>query len=183
LRACREPVGPARRRRPRRARLRGRLALGQHLLGNLLWAAGKVEPARDQFRRARDIWAQLTDGDAPPGADAATLNAFACFLGSCPDESFRDAGRAVALARRAVDRAPALGPSWSTLGLALYRAGDPSAAVAALEKARQLRKATDAADGFVRAMACARLGEKDEARQWYDQVAGFMDRTQGGIER
>jgi serine/threonine protein kinase/Tfp pilus assembly protein PilF len=155
---------------------RSELALAEELLGNLVCAAGKEETAQNHFRRARDLWTELTDRDVLEGATARTLDAFAHFLASCPAEPFRDVERAVTLARRAVDRAPTLGKHWSTLGLTLYRLEDPKGAIAALEKARQLRKGMDAGDGFLFAMAYARLGETEQARHWYDQAVASQDK-------
>ena len=56
----------------------------------------------------------------------------ALLLTTCPEQEFRDAGRAVRLAGEAVDLAPQGGDCWRTLGVAHYRAGDAKAAVAAL---------------------------------------------------
>ena len=79
-------------------------------------------------------------------------------------------GRAVELAKKAVELAPKQGTFWNTLGVAHYRAGDWKAAVAALEKSEELRNGGDSFDWFFLAMAHWQLGEKDEARKWYDQA-------------
>jgi tetratricopeptide (TPR) repeat protein len=154
------------------------LATCEELLGNLLCAEGEEEPAKDHFRRARDVWTRLVIGDTADGVAAGTLSKFARFLANCPAEPYRDAGRAVALARQAVERAPAQRTFWTTLGLALYRSGDRRGAITALDKARELRKGSDAIDGFIRAMARVQLGDKEEARQWYDNAVQFPETHQ-----
>jgi tetratricopeptide (TPR) repeat protein len=79
-------------------------------------------------------------------------------------------GRAVELATHAVRLAPRDGDFWNTLGVAHYRAGHWTEAVAALEKARELSNGGDAVDRLFLAMAHWQLGEREEARRWYDQA-------------
>src|SRR5262249_15598986 len=69
-------------------------------------------------------------------AHAGAHNALAWLLAACPDANLRDPDRAVASARKAVQLAPKVGLYWKTLGVALYRAGDGKAAIAALDKSR-----------------------------------------------
>ena len=52
------------------------------------------------------------------------------------------------------------------------------AAIAALEKSVTLRKGGDSFDWFFLAMAHWQLGEKGEARKWYDQAIDWMDKNQ-----
>ena len=54
--------------------------------------------------------------------------------------------------------------------MAHYRAGDWKASLTALEKSMELRKGGDSFDWFFLAMAHWQLGEKDEAREWYDRA-------------
>ena len=63
---------------------------------------------------------------------------------------------------------------WNTLGVAKYRAGDWKAAVEALKKSMEFRSGGDSFDWFFLAMANWQLGNKDEARKWYDKGAGWM---------
>src|SRR5262249_42563187 len=69
------------------------------------------------------------------------------------------------------------GDCWKTLGVAQYRAGDWKAAVAALEKAMQLRNGGDSTGWFFLAMAHWQLGDKDQARKWYDKAGVWMDKN------
>ena len=64
------------------------------------------------------------------------------------------------------------------LGAAHYRAGDWKAAVAALEKSTTARNGGDSNGWFFLAMAHRQLGDKAEARKWYDQAVAWMDKNQ-----
>jgi serine/threonine protein kinase/Tfp pilus assembly protein PilF len=149
------------------------LALIHGNLGTLLWHADRLEAANAAFRRFLDIQEKLvTDFPKVPGY----LLALAGTLANCPDFRLRDAARAVALAKRAVELAPEFAPCWKSLGIASYRAGDDRAAVSALEKAMQLREGGDSADWFFLAMAQWRLGQKEHAHECYDQAVASMDK-------
>jgi len=102
-------------------------------------------------------------------------NHLAWLLATCPEPKFRDPKRAVELANKAVELEPKDGNHWNTLGVAQYRAGDWKAAIAALEKSNELLKGNDLSfNAFFLAMAHWQLGNKDEARKWYDQAVGWM---------
>ena len=122
---------------------------------------------------------------APPGNrtgaeyfdTARSMNNLAWLLATCPDAKVRNAGRAVELAKKAVERAPKQGAYHTTLGAAHYRAGAWSEAVAAFEKSMELRQGGDSFDWFFLAMAHWRLGDKDKARKWYDRAVQWMDKN------
>ena len=105
-------------------------------------------------------------------------NQLAWLLATCPEAKFRDAKRAVELAKRAVELKRQEGNYWNTLGVAHYRAGSWKEAVAILEKSMELRKGGDGFDWFFLAMAHWKLGEKDKAREWYDRAVQWMDKNQ-----
>jgi len=104
-------------------------------------------------------------------------NNLAWFLATCTDPKFRDSGRAVELAKKALQMAPKRDVFWKTLGVAHYRAGDWKSAVVALEKSSELRKGGDANDGFFLAMTQWQLGKKEEARQCYDRAVAWMEKN------
>jgi tetratricopeptide (TPR) repeat protein len=85
---------------------------------------------------------------------------------------------AAALFEESVKLAPAKGAYWNKLGAAQYRVGDWQAALEAFEQSMKLRNGGDAFDWFFLAMAHWQLGEKEEARKWYDQAAAWMDKNQ-----
>src|SRR5205823_14947288 len=65
--------------------------------------------------------------------------------------------------KKAVNLAPQEGNNWNTLGVAHYRAGDPKAAIAALEKSDELLKGNDLSfNAFFLAMTQWQLGRSEE---------------------
>ena len=107
---------------------------------------------------------------------ALDLNNRAWSLATSADPQTRDPHAAVELAQEAVKLAPNDANFWNTLGVAQYRDGNFEEAVSALQKYRELR-ATDAewSNPFLLAMAHWQLGDKEEARQWFDKGAQWMD--------
>jgi tetratricopeptide (TPR) repeat protein len=118
-----------------------------------------------------------------------SLNQVAWTLATSPDARLRDATRAVELATQAVAGAPKNHSYRNTLGAARYRAGDWKGAIADLEQAIALRQPDshfNAFDGFFLAMAHWQLGEKDQARTWFDKAIAWMDRglkDNAGLQR
>jgi Flp pilus assembly protein TadD len=102
----------------------------------------------------------------------------AWLLATCPDPKVRDPCRAVLLAKKAVELAQMEGSFWGVLGVAHYRAGDWKAAIQALKKSMDLRKGGASFDWFFLAMAHWQLGERDQARRWYDRAVQWMDKDQ-----
>jgi tetratricopeptide (TPR) repeat protein len=127
-----------------------------------------------QWGKAVGAYAQAIGLDPK---NARALNNLAWLLATCPDAKFRDPGRALGLARRAVDSTPQEGNAWNTLGVAHYRAGDWKGAVAALEKSHDLLGGEELSfNAFFLAMAQCRLGHKNAARQWYDRAVQWMEK-------
>jgi tetratricopeptide (TPR) repeat protein/serine/threonine protein kinase len=117
------------------------------------------------------------------GQSAMTTNNLAWLLATCPETKFRDAGKAVLLAKKAVEMAPKEGTFWNTLGAAYYRAGSWKEAVGALEQSMELRKGGDSFDWFFLAMAHWRQGNHDEARKTYDKAAEWMEKNKETLEK
>src|SRR5262249_47346195 len=102
----------------------------------------------------------------------------AWLLTTCPEPKFRNPQRALAAARKAVELAPQQAPTWQGLGMAHYRLGGWKARVEGPEESRALQqnpKAGHPAQGFFLAMARWQLGQKDEARKWFDRAVRWMD--------
>jgi tetratricopeptide (TPR) repeat protein/serine/threonine protein kinase len=113
---------------------------------------------------------------APARAEAH--NDLAWLLATCPDAKLREPHRAVELAQKAVQLAPKDGDYWSTVGVAYYRADDWKNAVTALEKSLELSPEESVADnGFFLAMSHWKLGDKEQARQWYGKAAASMEKN------
>ncbi len=107
------------------------------------------------------------------------LNSLAWLLATVPDAKLREPQRAVEFASKAAGAAPTNAGYRGTLGVARYTSGDWKGAVADLEKAINLRKPDDpsrASEGFFLAMANWQLGQKDEARAWFDKSVAWMDK-------
>src|SRR5207302_7671344 len=76
---------------------------------------------------------------------------------------------------------------WHTLALAHYRAGDWKASVATMAKAMALRGGHGGAQDwwewrFVLAMAHWQLGDKKQARQWYDQGLQSLEENERSMD-
>jgi len=106
------------------------------------------------------------------------LNDLAQLFSHSMDPRFRNAGKAVGLAKKAVELAPQEANCWNTLGVASYRAGDWKAAISALEKSTKLHKGGDSFDCFFLAMARWQSGDKKEARKLYDLAVQWMEKNQ-----
>jgi WD40 repeat protein/tetratricopeptide (TPR) repeat protein len=105
-------------------------------------------------------------------------NNLAWLLATSLDASLRDPKRAVELAQKAVQLAPKAVGHWNTLGVAQYRAGDAKAAVETLTKSMELGKGGDSTDWFFLAMAHWQLGDKPQARFWFDKAVPWMEKNQ-----
>jgi tetratricopeptide (TPR) repeat protein/serine/threonine protein kinase len=117
--------------------------------------------------------ADLSKACALTRGSPAALNRLAWLLATCPQAKFRAPDRAVALARKAAELAPKEGDYWTTLGVAHYRAGDWQAALAALEKSRELGGGTGSCSFFL-AMAHWQLGNQAEAHRCYDRAVQWL---------
>jgi tetratricopeptide (TPR) repeat protein len=149
-------------------RYRDDLIWTQQALGELLWSTDRRAEAAEVYRQLLD-WTDRVNPD-----DAAGHDTRAWFLATCPEPQFRDARRAVELAKRATAHAPREEGYWITLGAAHYRAGSWPEAIEALTKAEQLAGPA-ARNLFFLAMAHARLGHADQARQCYDHAVGLLE--------
>jgi tetratricopeptide (TPR) repeat protein/serine/threonine protein kinase len=101
----------------------------------------------------------------------------AWLLVTCADRKLRNPAEAMKLARKSIELAPRHGPSLRTLGVAQYRAGDWQAAVKTLEQSLQLQ-GDNSWDFFFLSMAHWQLGDKTEARKWYDKALAWMEKNQ-----
>ena len=110
-------------------------------------------------------------------SDPDSMNTLAWWLANDPDLADRDPKRAVRLATRALELS-AKPANWNTLGTARYRDGDWKAAIEALTKSMELSKGGDGNDWFFLAMAHWQLGDKPQARSWYDKAVPWMEKNQ-----
>jgi tetratricopeptide (TPR) repeat protein len=154
---------------------RRELAANYNELANLLDATGEDAEAEKLYRRTLAVREKLKNDFPREARDRRDL---AWLLSDCPNRQLRNVERAVSLAKEAVLLAPKGGDCWMTLGVAHYRAGDWKAAVAALNRATELRSGGDSTEWFFLAMAHWQLGDKQQARSWYDRATQRMDEKQ-----
>ena len=105
---------------------------------------------------------------------AQGCNNLAWRLATSDQPHLRNPLLALELAKKAVALAPKEGSYWTTLGAAHYRAGNWKDAIDALHTSIELGH-KDGLNWFFLAMAHGQLGQKDEARKWYDQAAQWLD--------
>jgi tetratricopeptide (TPR) repeat protein len=149
------------------ARVPGRVRA--HLLrAQLLARVDRPGEAEAEYRR---FIARCESGEYPGQVVALGSNDFAWFLATCPDARFRSPAQAREQARRAVGASPNDATCWNTLGVACYRCGDWSGAIETFKS--HLRG--NSFDFFFLAMAHWRLGEKEEARRWWEKAVQWMD--------
>jgi Tfp pilus assembly protein PilF len=179
----------------------GEVAVAYMDLGKLLAAKGEITEAEQVYskgiERAPQAWLswcarahfyhrqhelEKAEKDlasaASTATDASDRNSMAWSLLSNPDRSFRHPQVAVELAERAIAARPADGMIWNTVGIARYRNGEWKEAAAALDKSMALRNGGDAGDWFFVAMCHWQLGEKDEARKWYEKATQWTEKNQ-----
>ena len=122
----------------------------------------------ERFRQSVEPGEQLV---AERPNDPTLPNHLAWALATFPIAGARDPLRAVTLARRAAELEPRNAMYLNTLGVALYRAGDWRGAIGMLGRSVPLNAHHASYDFFFLAMAHWQLGERDEARSWYDPPA------------
>jgi Flp pilus assembly protein TadD len=86
-----------------------------------------------------------------------------------------DPKRAVELAKKAAEIRPDIDYVWNTLGVAFQSNGEWKEAITALNQAIKLRGEGRCVDYFPLAMANWQLGEKNQARSWFDKGVQRMD--------
>jgi len=101
------------------------------------------------------------------------LHNLALLLISCPDERLRDYEKAVTYAERAVRRRDHP-DQWELLSLARLRAGHHVAAIEAAERALAPGGRVRADCLLVLAVSHAKLGHRDDAREWLSKAVAWM---------
>jgi eukaryotic-like serine/threonine-protein kinase len=137
-------------------------------LGAALYRKGQLDAAIAEFREAVHLKPDF----------AGAHNNLAWALATCTDAKLRDSKQAVELAKKAVELAPKQGDAWNTLGVAQYRASDWKAAIETLTRSMELRSGGGSTDWFFLAMAHWQLGDKLQARSWFDRAIPWMDKNQ-----
>lgn len=149
-------------------------AAAYNVRGRLHAVMRNFDAARADFESA--VAAPVHDnGQRGRRAVAVGINGLAWFLSTTEHAESREPSRAVELAEHAVASTPNEGFIWNTLGVARYRTGDWAGARVALEKAIELRSGGDYIEWLFLAMTFWQLGNKDEARTWYDRAVEWIE--------
>ena len=141
-------------------------------LGTALSRLGKLDEALAAHRKALAIDPQL----------GRACSDIAWILATRADVRLRDPREALTLAIKAARLDPADPLNCGCLGVAHYRTGNWKAAIPALEKFVQLSGGGDASGWFFLAMAHWQLGNKTEARRWYDKAVEWTNRLEKSDE-
>jgi superkiller protein 3 len=136
-------------------------------LGQGLQAKGRLDEAIAEYQEAIRLKKNF----------AGAHNSLGWLLATSSDPRFRDPAQAVQSARKAVELQTEDGNNWNTLGVAYYANGEYRAAVEALNRSMKLSHGGNAADFFFLALAHWQLGEKAQARAWYDKAEESMDQS------
>jgi tetratricopeptide (TPR) repeat protein len=142
-------------------------------LARFLMGAGQAKEAEDLYRKGLQV--QPTN--------ALAHNNLAWMLAAAPDSKARAPARALEPAQKAVALAPQVATFWRTLGVAYYRAGDWQAAIAALNKSRELKRGGDTYDWLFLAMAHRKLGHEVESQKAYAQAVRWLEQNSERLSR
>jgi tetratricopeptide (TPR) repeat protein len=151
---------------------------------NKTWALvrqAQVCPERNNEKAVSRIWTEavatanrLVDdfGDQPTAVAAA-----AWFFALCPSKCACNPKKAIELAKLANRLAPDSPEAARALGLAQLRAGDGTAAVDTLLRARRLFKQRDRLTDLILALAYDEAGKPNTARREYTQACKLLDES------
>ena len=137
-------------------------------------ATGRSDEANEAFRKSCGLWEHLV---ASSPKTRVCERSFAWMLATCPAVEFRDPQRAVILARQSMLHETVKSEHWSLLGIAQYRTEDPAAAIESLHKSMDLANGGDAQQWLFLAMSYWEQEDRQQARQWYDKAAGWIEKV------
>jgi WD40 repeat protein/serine/threonine protein kinase len=152
---------------PKEPAYRQELTRSYRQLARIYAYRGQLEKVLAELSRVKAL--RLEDAEVDQALRGALWR-----LAAFPDPAARSPEQMVELAQQAARALPRDGDVRLALGVAQYRAGHYPAALESFEQARTLRNGGDCADWLFLAMVHWRLGNKDEARQWYDRAARSM---------
>ncbi|MEK7685478.1 MAG: serine/threonine-protein kinase [Verrucomicrobiota bacterium] len=153
------------------------LAASCYYLGVVLETTGRSGEAAEVFRQALAIWEQLVAPATPSLKTRSCERRLAWMLATCPAVAFRDPQRAVTLAKQSFQSEGDTARHWSLLGIAQYRTGDYPAVIESLRKSMELANGGDAQQWLFLAMSHWQRQDRQQARQWYDKAAAWIEKT------
>jgi tetratricopeptide (TPR) repeat protein len=171
---------------PERHRYRIQLVRSHFALGLALRFCARPAEAVQALQQALDAYRPYSGAAGSTenqGQFASIHNELAWLMATYPDAHFRDPGRAVAAAQKAVELRPNKGEFWTTLGVAYYRAGQWQESKGALAKSITLLGGKlESFNTFFLAKAHWQLGEREECRRCYRQAVAWMEKNQPSNE-
>jgi serine/threonine protein kinase len=153
---------------------RANLAEDHYALAVLLEATGRSPEAAQAFRKAIELFEQVI---AENPHSPVFPHSLGWRLATCPAVQFRYPPRALALAQQTVQRAPERGESWKLLGIAQYRAGQPTEAIESLRKALELPDGGEPGQWFFLALAYWQNQNHRQALEWYEKAIAWMEKN------
>jgi tetratricopeptide (TPR) repeat protein len=144
------------------------VALTQFRLGQLY---GTMERENESTRVLLDVRDTFEDLARNSPDEPACVSKLVMLLTLSPDETSRDADRAVELAERLPGTS---GHFWRLRALAHYRAGLYHEAIERAERAMSQLEGGDSNDRFILAIAHWKAGYRDQARRWYREAIARM---------
>jgi non-specific serine/threonine protein kinase/serine/threonine-protein kinase len=152
-------------------------------LGLVRRSSGKAAEARAIFEKVLAL-RRGVQGEAHPET-LEVANDLSFTLAVAPDPKDRDLARASALLDETIPRLPQgletfAGNLWNTRSLVQLRAGDPKAALESALRANALHHDQSGEDWLLLALAHARLGDREQARGWYDRALPWLSRNRSG---
>jgi tetratricopeptide (TPR) repeat protein len=138
-------------------------------------AALTPEQRREAAKSYAALIRELIDQAGRVGSsDPRAQTQLAQILADAPDTRFRDASRAVALARSATRRVPQDPEGWTTLGLACYRAGLLDEAEDALKRVKGLQPGGNIKQILVLALVAHARSDAAEACRLHEQSQEWL---------
>ena len=136
--------------------------------GNALSSQGKMAEAMVEYR--------IGFRNQPDAAYGH--NEFAWLVALAPNRPPRDYDEALEHSKKAVELAPNKGSYYNTLALVEYRRGHWNDSIAAATRSIAIGNGGDASDWFFLALAHWQLGEKEQARTWFDKAVAWTKEKQ-----
>jgi serine/threonine protein kinase/predicted Zn-dependent protease len=149
------------------------IGMAHGALGELYQRMGQASEADRAYLLAQNELERMVQDFPTAWADHSHL---ARFLVGCPRCRYRDAPRAVQIARKAVEAMPANDQLWNVLGIGYFQIGKYSAALEALQRAKSLRVRGNSFDFYYLAMVQHQLGDRQGSRKSYQEAVEWMSR-------
>jgi tetratricopeptide (TPR) repeat protein len=149
-------------------------------LGLIVHRQDRIQEAADLFRKAIGQFERVA-AESPQDrySHRRAQNRLHWSLATCPLSQFRDAQRALKIAKWFAQREPLRGECWTNMGIAHYRMGSFDQAIDAIRKSIELRGEGDSYDFYFLAMALWQRGDKEEARTWYQKAVDHKENPGG----